>query len=275
MHWLSLVFDGLLLPFRGAPGWIGMLGLSLAAGALAMLIIKLSSNPATVRRCRNRALARLLELWLYRESPVLQARALAGVCVDNLRYVASLGKPLLLSLAPMVLLLAQAHDHFSGRPLRPGDRILLEARLHPGALSGADRLPELRLSGVFEPDPPRVVAAADDAVAWRLAVADGAVAGRHTIALHLPGDDAPLLKTVAIGEGLRRLSPRRVQGFWEQILYPGEARLPAKAPARSIRLAYPPPDPWLGRVSIDGVLAFLVLTLGWGLVLKRPMKVEI
>lgn len=270
-----MVVDGLLAPLRGRNPWWAVAWLSLLASAMAMAIIKTASNPVRVRSCRNRAVARLLEIWLYRAHPGLQARAIAGAAVDNLRYVLSLAWPLILSLPPMIMLLAQAHDHFNGRPLRPGDTILFEARYRDGAVVAAGDGPRLVLPPMFEADPPRVRAPGLDAVAWRLTLARDAPPGRYAVLLYPAGEVEPLTKDVVVGNGARRLSPRRVNRLGARILFPGEARLPADGAIDSLRVRYPPPNLRIGRWNVNAMAVFMTLTVLWGWALQRPLKVEI
>ncbi len=275
MLYVSRFFDWILTPLHRANPWTGMILLSFLAGATAMLIIRVSTDPERVLARRDRAVSRLLELWLYRDDLVLQARAMGGLLVDNLRYVTTLSLPLMLSLAPMLVLLAQAHDHFHGRPLRPQDTVLVEARFRDPAGATAGDGPHLAIPTGFESNPPFVRSSALGTVAWRLRVAADAQPGQRTLWLISDPDAEPVGKQVVIGDGLHRLSPQRVASLWAHFLYPGEPRLPEDGALAAVSVTYPAPGLRLGPYAPDPVWTLVVLALLWGLLLKRPLRVEV
>ena len=64
-------FDILLMPLRTESPWPGMLAASLLAALVATTILKWTSNPHAIRRRRDRAIARVLEMALFRHDPVM------------------------------------------------------------------------------------------------------------------------------------------------------------------------------------------------------------
>jgi hypothetical protein len=85
----------------------------------------------------------------------------------------------------------------------------------------------------------------------------------------------PVRKQVVIGEGMVRVSDRRVRaGFWNELLYPGEPPLPLESPVELIRVNSPPRPFEVAGIDLPWWLAFFVLTMIFGLAFGRVMRVS-
>lgn len=267
---LNPIIDLLLAPFRHLPPEAGLAAFAVMLGIVVLLLFKATSHPGRVTRARNRALSRVMEIWLYRDDPWVSLGAVGRAMVDNLRYLASLSVPMLASLVPMVLLLAQAHDWFACRPLAPGETVMVVARLNPEADVGLLNGMTLQVSQGRVEGPP-VRAAALREVAWQV------VAGSQTApgTLVLTTSAWRLTKTLTSGHGLSRLSACRVAGFWEWLLHPGEDRLPQGQPIARLEVRYAKAEYSLLGWHTGWLPAVLVLSFLSGLALKKPMRVEL
>jgi hypothetical protein len=160
---MNRLLDILLAPFRAWPAEVALVAFGAATGLLVMVIFKLTSRPERVARARDRALSRVIELWLYRHDPLLGFGSIGRMLADNGRYLATLAVPMVCSLLPMLLLLAQGHDWFASRALAPGETMLVVARLRPGVPAGLLDETELALERV----PLRLAAPPVRTPAWR------------------------------------------------------------------------------------------------------------
>lgn len=129
----------------------------LVTGVAVLVVFKFTSRPARVLGARNRAVSRILELWLFRSDPWLAFRSLGSMIGDSFRYLWVLVVPLFASLVPVVFLLWLGHEFFAFRPLEAGERVMLVAHGEAGT-------PE----GVFEAVvmPQGLVATGPPVVAW-------------------------------------------------------------------------------------------------------------
>jgi len=206
----------------------------LLTGAVVLLIFKATSSPDRVLLARNRALSRVLELWLTRGDPWVGFRSLGSMVGDSFRYLATLLVPLVCSLLPMLLLLWLAHERFAFRPLRPGETVLLVARLVPDAPAGALDAVAVAPPPGLETSLPPVRTPAWREIAWPLTAPAGA-------------DPRPLRAH------LRAHKPPRVASL--------DLRLPA---AEYTLLGW----------RTDWFRGLLAVSLAAGLALKRPLRVE-
>jgi hypothetical protein len=270
MFILNATIDILLSPFRHLPPEAGLTAFAMLTGLLALLIFKAASNPTRVSQARNRALAGVLEVRLYRHDPWVSLVAVGRVMRANLRYTAMLLVPMLASLMPVTLLLAQANAWFAVRPLFPGETVMVVARLKPDADVGVLDRVTLASSALRVLDPP-VRAAGLREVAWRVTAGD--TAGEATLVFSV--DDAHLTKSVVCGYGLTRVSARRVADFWEGFIYPAEQRLPPSQPFDRLEVRYPKAVYTFFGWRTGWLQAMLAISFLTGLFLIKPLRVEI
>lgn len=264
---INQLVDLLMRPFAGLPPEAGLAAFSLLTALAVLLVFKATSRPERVARARERALAPVLELWLYRHDPWTGLRSIGRMLLDNMRYLGSLLLPLVCSLPLMLLLLSQGHDWFAARAPNPGERFLLVARLDENADPGTYR--DLSLaSGSGAARPPRVASPAWREVAWRLTPADL----DRRLVLRL--GTVEIAKQAVLKPGLARRSQVRARNGFERLLYPGEQRLPPHQPVRRLELRFPPAEYNLLGWRTSWLWGILVLSLLAGLLLKKPLRVE-
>jgi hypothetical protein len=271
--WLLNAFaDTLLAPFRRLPPEAGLVAWGVLAGTAVLLLFKVSSSPGRVARARGRAVSRLLELWLYRHDPLVGLGSVARMAGDTMRYLACLLPAALCSLLPMMLLLAQGHDWFAARGLRPGEKMMVVARLRADAPPALLATARLEVSGPLRVASPPVRAAAWREVAWNVerTGADGTDGGR--LLLRLGGQEFGM--PAATGPGLARRPACRTASWREQWLFPGETPLPRNQPLARIALRRPAAEYNLLGWRTSWLWGLMAVSLLTGLLLKRPLGVE-
>jgi hypothetical protein len=108
-------------------------------------------------------------------------------------------------------------------------------------------------------------------VAWRLVAAQP---GRGMTRISVA--EATAEKSVAIGEGMERVSPRRSSaGFVEQLWSPSEPPLAKSSPLRRIEIEYPPRELTIGLTEIPWIVAAVVLMMAFSLILGQIFGVRI
>jgi hypothetical protein len=262
-------FDILLLPLRTESPWPGMLAASLLAALLATAILKWTSNPTAIRRRRDRAIARVLEMALFRHDVAMTLGALGRALAANAAYVSKLFVPFLVSLVPMILITVQVYEWFGHRPLREGETALVTARLAAGADPMAAA--ELRTSANLRVDSAPVRVAERHEISWRIRAGQ---TGPGWVNVAVGGAEAA--KTVPVGRAIRRTPGVRTgPGWWREALHPSEPPLSAGGPLVSVAVGLPAQEFPMGRFRLGWLSSFVICTMLFALALLKPMRVAI
>jgi len=262
-------FVGTLLRQFYSP-WPGLVAVALATSIAMLFVIRWASSPSAIRRAKDRLIARVLELVLFRHDARLSFTAGGRILAANLAYLRTLLWPVAVSAIPCILVLAQLSCWYAWRPLRVDEPALVEVRLrqgfpvleHPVSLVVPSFIP-VQTEGV------RVPSTAE--IAWRLRATH---AGHDALGVDVGGEDL-VLKQIVVGENLQKVSARRSRrGWWDALVYPAERPIDPGSSIVDIEVKYPPRILYLGNTQVDWVLAFLILTIIFGLLLKRPLRVQ-
>ncbi|MBW2230147.1 MAG: hypothetical protein JRH17_07155 [Deltaproteobacteria bacterium] len=225
----NAIFDRLLAPFGHDLAAFDLLLWPILMGVGALQVYKYVSNQKAIAAVKRQIGMHLLEIRLFRDDIVQVLASTGKIVAKNFLYLGHNLVPLLVMIAPMLLVMVQLVSHYAYEPSLQGAVEVLELELDPEAsLSPRDvslRLPE----GVLL-DAPRV-RTADGRVFWRLRAAQS---GDHILAVRV-GDET-YEKVWAVGGGNRKIPVKRLRS-WEALLYPGEPPIPADAPILAIGLA--------------------------------------
>ena len=267
---LNTVGDVVMMPFRLATPWPGVVAFSVFVAVLAMVAYKYTSDQTALRNARNRMVARVLEIRLYQDDIMGIFGITLRILAASFVYIKQSFRPLVVMFVPVCLILIQMAAWFEHRPLEPGDSVLLTVTCDDAVdVLSADMSATVGDGLVLETEAFR--APHESVVAWRV----GATAPADSW-IDVSLGDVVLRKNVQVAHGMRKVSPRRVRAqLWDAVLYPVEPFIAGGSPMRCIRLGYPERELHVGRFRVDWVVAFFVLTLVFGLALKPVLKVEI
>ena len=268
---LRPLIDGLLYPFRGFPAIVGLTVVSLVTAIGLLLIFKYTSNQKALEDVKRRIHAGLFEIRLFNDDLRAIMRALADILRQNLTYLRHSSVPLLWTLPPLILIIAQLQFHYGYEGLTPGDQVTLKVRLEEGTYEMDGTKPP------FEVDAPEglsiVLPAAwaptENEMAWRL---NAEAAGDYEIEIRNGTESAT--KTVRVADDVVRRSPIRVRGFLNELLYPAEAALP-DGPFEEITVKYPDANVDVFGVEIHWMIVFFVLSMVFAFALRGPFGVTI
>jgi hypothetical protein len=264
----SALFDPLLAPFGDEHAWFDLLFWSVAGGIVALIVYKLVSNQAGIRRTKNAIKVHLLEIRLFKDDIARVLGATARILLKNGLYLGHNVLPMLVMIVPMMTILFQLEARYAHDPLPVGSVNLLVLKLdgrQPGVPDTATGLAEtVRLeipAGVSLDAPP--VRTAEGEIAWRLRAEQP---GDHVLAIHV-GDEV-VEKRIAVGGPPRKVPVLRTKGL-EGFLYPGEPGLPGESRVYSARLRYPERDlGWLPGGEMGVLATFFGLSILSGFALK-------
>jgi hypothetical protein len=251
--------------------WPGLVAVALVTSIAMLLVIRWVSSPAAIRRAKDRLIARVLELVLFRHDARLSFTAGGRILAANLAYLRTLLWPVAVSAIPCILVLTQLSCWYAWRPLKVDEPVVVEVRMREG-FPILDQPVSLVVPSFIRVQTAGVRVPSTAEIAWRLC---GSHDGRDAIGVAV-GDEDPVLKQIAVGDNLQKVSALRSRrGLWEALLYPAERPIDPVSSIVEIEVKYPPRVLYLGNTEVDWVLAFVILTMIFGLLLKRPLRVQI
>jgi hypothetical protein len=236
-----------------------------------LVVFRYTSNQEGIRNVKNKIKAHLLELRLFKDSLPLSLKAQGSILRYNLKYIGYSGKPLLVMIIPLILILIQLNFWFAYQSLEPGEATILKLKLKEGQnILDLDISVEPTQSLTIETPPLRIEE--DKEINWRLRPADK---GLHTLTFRINGKT--FIKRVAVAQKpLSKISPLKIQrNFIDEVFNPGEAPLSKDLPVKSIEVKYQAKNMNLFGWHIHWIIAYFVLSIIFGFAFKGIFKVEI
>jgi hypothetical protein len=266
---ITRLFSLLLAPFARMSPWVGLIVASALSGAVLLLVFRYASHQRRLRAAKDRVMAHLLEVVLYRDDPRVVLRAQARLLRDNLRYLGHTLLPLAVMVLPAVLLIIQLDLHYGRRPLRVGEHTILAVKVLPRAAS-LDGVSISVPPGV-EVDTPALRVPSEHEVDWRLVARKSGV---HQVRIRAGGRE--FVKEVVVAERGGPLAQERgSRDLRTQFLHPGEPPLPRGAAVASVRVTYPRATLPLGRWRLYWLWPWLVISMAVGYALRGPLRVQL
>jgi hypothetical protein len=236
------------------------------AVAFAMLwAFKRCSDQARIQVAKRKIRAYLLAFRLFGDEPAMIFKSQAQLLVWNLRYLALMVRPTVVTIIPLALLLFHLDAIYGRRPLRTGESAIVTAELAEGSEPGMASL-SLEGRGVAV-ETPALRFPEERRVCWRVR------AGRSesgTVLLNLASGS--VTKRVQAGSRAGYLSERRVSSLLAWLCYPGEARL-SDAALSSIEVEYPSAEINAFGFGVHWLVWFCVVSLVAMLLFRRRLRV--
>ncbi len=263
---MTKLFDLLLAPFASSPA-LTMVVVSVVTSIWALLLFKAVTPQAQVTRVRDRLFGHIYEMGLYQDHLRIVGRIQWDLARANIRYL-SLTLPALLALmVPMVLTLAQLDSRFTHQPLQPGDETVFTIALAEVDLSAVRlEVPE----GVKIGAGP-VRDRTTNEIAWQLRV-EGQISGDLVV---YAGERELVRRSVPVGDNLIALGESSEQGWLHTLLYPGAPGLPSGSDVIAMTLHLPTRQVAYLGFGLDWLVAFMLISMAVGLVIKDWLRVSI
>ena len=236
------------------------------AVALAMLwAFKHCSDQARIQVVKRKIHAHLLAFRLFADEPAMIFKSQGQLLVWNLRYLALMLRPTVVTIVPLALLLFHLDAVYGRRPLHAGESAIVTAQVSGAS---APELMALTLAGRgISVETPALRMAQEQRVCWRVRAANGQ---SGAVQLKLAGSSE--LKSVQAGSSAVYLSERRVASLPAWLLYPVEPRL-QDAAVSSIEVEYPPAEVAVFGFSMHWLVWFCVVSLAVMLLFRKRMHV--
>jgi hypothetical protein len=178
--------------------------------------------------------------------------------------------PMLWTLPPLVLIIAELQFHYGYEGLRPGQSTELQVVLKPDAVpAGKPGISIGAPDGVRVMEPAVWVPSLRE-MSWRV---DIDAPGSYSLDVAMAGNAAT--KLVDATEAVVRRSPIRSRGFVDELLYPAEPALPADSPFESITIDYEDAELSFFGFGLHWLIWFFVISVAFAFALRKPFGVEI
>ncbi|UCG53675.1 MAG: hypothetical protein JSW58_09010 [Candidatus Latescibacterota bacterium] len=263
-------FDVLVLPFGKTHQTLGLVWISLLTGVGMAYAFKITSNQKAIKKAKDRLKARILEMRLYQDDPVLIFKGLGGALRGNLVYLSNILVPFLVIVIPVVIVFMQLDGRYAKSHLTSDVTTILRVELKEGNDPFATDVHLETGDGVTIVGNPVRVAETRE-VDWRLRVASP---GTHEITLTAAGQSYSF--PLVAEKGYRMIGHvRQASSFLEPLLHFPLPAIPDESPFYSIHVKYPSARYPIFGWRVHWIVIFLVYSLISAAALKFALKIEI
>jgi hypothetical protein len=267
---ITKFFDVLLLPFGQTHQTLALVALSLLTGIGMAYVFKLTSNQKRIKVAKDRFKARVLEMRIYQDDPVLILSGFFGAMKMNLFYLSTVLKPFFILILPVVIVFMQMDERFSRYNLDKGETTLLTVTLKEGFDPISADVSLACGDGVVEDSKPVRIRDSRE-IDWRLRVVD---AGAHEMTLSA-GDHSYSFPLVADPAYRMIGHTKSASSFIEPLLHPALPPTPKDGPFQRVAIHYPGRSYSLFGWHTHWIVIFLFYSLLGALALKFLLKIEI
>lgn len=267
---LRALFDALLYPFRAMSPWVTLIPVSLVTAVVLLLIFKRTSNQDAISDVKAKIAAGLFEIRLFNDDLRTMFKAQGQILRRSLTYMRLSLIPMIWTLPPLVLVIAQLQFHYGYDGFEAGQSTQLQVVLKPESVpAGKPQIAVAAPQGISIVAPAVWVPSLRE-MTWRV---DVDAAGAYALDLTLGG--ASESKLVDATAEIVRRSPLRSRGFLDELLYPAEPALPADSPFESISITYQDAEIDLFGFGMHWLIWFFVISIGFAFALRKPFGVTI
>jgi len=248
-----------------------MIIISLLTGFLMLLVFRFTSNQEGIRKVKNKIKAHLLEFRLFKDSLSISLKAQGNILRYNLKYLSYYGKPMLIMIIPLILILFQLNIWFGYQSLEIGETTILKVELEESVnLLNMDLTIEPSTGFDIETAPLRIEEESE--INWRLRAKEKGV---HDLTLVI--NSQRFKKKVAVAQKpLSKISPLKVRrNFINELSNPGEPPLSGEPPIKAIEVKYPAKNMNLFGWHIHWLIIYVVLSVILSFAFRGVFKIEI
>jgi len=252
-----------------SPAW-ALVIISAITGVAMLLIWRYTSNQKAIADVRNKISANLLATRLFKDNLSVTFRAQRQIIWQSIRLLGYSFRPMMIMLAPFVLVMVQFGLRYEHRPAAAGEVVRVTAVIRPQAdLSDLDQSLVLPDGVLADPNDPCRVAPLRT-LDWRLTPTQP---GEYVL-LFQDGQRTIEMPLITGGD-LPRVSVVRGGGFWDRLLYSAEPSIPAASRFEQIRIGYPNRSTPMIGLDMHWLITLLVLSIVFALIFKPILKVHI
>ncbi|HVP57203.1 MAG TPA: hypothetical protein VMU02_03810 [bacterium] len=266
---LTRFFTLVLRPFENGNAFGGIIFISLATGAVMLVLFKLVSNQQAMKEIKTKISAYFLELRLYKEDASTVLASQGRILRTNLSYMKLAVLPAVIMIIPVVLIMIQLNLRYAHHALLPGQTAIVKVTSAPGVDVLGERLTLVPGQGVEKASSAVRIPSLGE-TDWKIRLTERGV-GTIKVASSAAEVTIPVYattKTMPVYAEVKKAS------FWDGLMNPGAPRLPAAMPVAAIEIKYPPMAFNFGLFHLSWLWTFLVVSMAFGVILKYVFKVE-
>ena len=268
---LRVVFDALMMPFRGIGPWWALLLISVLSAVISLFVFKWTSNPEKVEASKRGMQAALFEIRLFNDDFLAILRATADMMLCNMKYIyALLLLPTIVMMVPFTMAYFHLDPFYSFEGLEPGQSAIL--RVEVDESSAAER-PDIQLETPqgISVETPAVWVPSEREMSWRIRADE---AGEYDLTVHHRG--VASTKTAVVSDALVRKSNERPDTrLFAQLENPSESPLEAASGLQAIELNYPETDDMLFGFLPTWLLVWIGLMILFAVLMKDLVGVTL
>jgi hypothetical protein len=229
---LNAPFDALFWLVHWLPAEWQVSVLALPGALFALAVYKVVSNQEAIRDAKDKIIAHLLELRLFRDDLRVLLRAEGRVFASIGRYLGHSLLPMVVMLPIFLLLLIQIESRFAFRGLAADEQALVTVGV--ASNQRVSRLPvHLDAGNGLRVATPALRADSSGEIYWRVHALGP---GPHNLKLRIGSEQAD---RVVSGEGSPAMTMAYRANDMRTLLYPRVAALPANGPVTTLAIDYP------------------------------------
>ena len=233
-------------------------------------MFKYTSNQQRIKMHQGKIFGYIMEIAIYRDQFRVTLRNQLRVLKHNACYLRYLLVPLLLVLLPVALICMQIENRLGYAPLAAGQVFSVYAEVADGQPVDV----QLTTSAGVVTETPALRAPDAHRVYWRCRLAGE---GPQWLRFTMPdGSAAPLRRDLVTAGMAARFGPLQLKpDDTARLLYAAEPPLPDNSPLTAVWVEYQPAAVPLAGIAMPAVIAFFVLSLVFGFLVKPLVKVSI
>jgi len=265
-------FEWLLSPFANAHPLLPLVLVSLIASILLLFAFRWLSNQQALEEIKAKIHAHFLELKLFRHDVGVIWSAEKQILRYNLLYLAYLLKPLIVTLPIFALFLVELDAWFTSRPLKVGEPVVVSVFTQPQAGNLLDSIQVANTEGL-RVETPALRIREERRADWRIRAL---AAGEHQLEFSAGSHDSKgATKRVRVGRERVAYVARTLSGpgFLSGLENSEESPLSPGSPISRIEVDYPGAVLAVFGWSVNWVVAFVVLSIVFAFLLKRPFGI--
>lgn len=265
---LSFAVSGFISALESAGPGLTLLLISLLSGIVLVFFYGKVSFQNKLRDVKRGIHAALLEVILFRHSPLLSLRAQGRMLIGGLHYLALAIPPILILALPCIFLMAQLQTWYGYESLQPGTTTVVRVSLpetQPLDTVSLSSDPSVQITG-----PLRSVA--DHEVLWRVHPSQ---AGKFPLNLKI-SESVSIPSELVVGNPFSRIDTLLSSHLADKLLYPPKVNsaLP-KSSVDRFEVTYPERSFSVAGYHMHWVVLFLIISLLGGIAGGRFLKVEL
>lgn len=277
----TAVFDLLVLPFQALGPELTIVILSGLFGIVALILFKFISFQKSIKSTKDKIKGGMIEIRIYQNDLGIVSKAVGKVLGRNFQYMGLNILPFIPLSIPFVLALAQLVCRFGFAPIpewdeykqhAPGGGVVIEISMEKGAEAAIADL-EVRVPDTLEVKQP-LMRNSGVGKAWIEVVAVGS--GNEELEFVFPGGKLDT-KSIVTGDGPspKLMAGERVSNFWKQWLWPAEPSF-ENTEIDEVKFTYPDRElRWMPDGVIGVLVAFVVASMAFGLLILKPLGITI